>query len=334
MTYKHVLLLAGGPSTERDVSLSAAANIESTLKGLGYRVTVLDPVSDLLLSSIASIRPDVVYNALHGSYGEDGVVQSVLEIAGVPYTHSGVATSAIAMNKAMTKDIAHVHGVKVPQSLCIKAIDCFDALRMKADIGVPMPYVIKPIAQGSTVGVYVIKSEQSRNNVLQHLGNWHYGENLLVEEYIPGRELTVAVLHGKALGVLEIIPHDTDLLDYNAKYLSEKTEYIVPARIPHVVYERAMKAAEIVHHALGCRTMSRSDFRYDEKNEAVSAGTGHGNDECGDVHFLEINTQPGMMCGHSLVPKIAGYNGITFATLVQALVEDANCEHCNRSQQW
>lgn len=340
---KHVLLLAGGPSSEREVSISSSQNIKSVLEELGYMVSVLDPADDLLLKNIGAIKPDVVYNGLHGTYGEDGLVQSILEIAGIPYTHSSVCASSVAMNKTLTKRIVSAYGVNVPHSIEMDVQEYFAALLNHKKIDIDMPYVIKPVAQGSTVGVYMIASLEDEEKMLTC--NWNHGNSMIIEKYIPGKELSVAVLRGKALGVVEIVSPEVGIWSYHAKYISDKTKYIIPADIPKEVYELAMCSAEIAHKKLTCRTISRSDFRYNNNENQLCDGSGivesaalinpqgssivdneripnmmHG------LYFLELNTQPGMMMGHSLFPKIAEHYGITFANLLQILIEDACCK--------
>ncbi len=316
---KHVVLLVGGPSAEREISLLSAKDIEIVLTEIGYRVTVIDPSQNSLLDALHLLKPDLVYNAMHGTYGEDGLVQSLLELARVPYTHSGVLSSAISMNKIMAKKLVSACGINVPRSFEMDASECFKLIQAEKALPISGAVVIKPIAQGSTLGIFLMRNEEDREYIIKKSKEWNFGKNLLIEEYINGTELTVAVLHGKPLGVLELAVADGDLLDYNAKYFSEKVEYIIPAKVPTEIYERAMEYSASVHRELMCKTISRIDLRFDKDEYSADPEKG--------LYFLEINTHPGMLLGHSFVPKIAESVGISFKNIIKSIVEDASCEY-------
>ncbi len=299
MTKKHVAVLKGGWSAEREVSLVSGAACAKALREAGYTVTEIDMTPDIA-NQLAQTKPDVVFNALHGSIGEDGCVQGLLEILKIPYTHSGVRASAVAMDKPMTKRVVEAAGLRCPKGMIVTKADM-----LKGD---PMarPYVAKPANEGSSVGVSLVFEG---DNFFFTEENWGHGESVLVEEYIPGREITVAVLNGKALGVTEIRPLD-GFYDYENKYTDGKTEHLCPAPLAPEEAKAVMEMAEIAHRALGCRGLSRSDFRFDDtKGKGV-------------FYFLEINTQPGMT-PLSLSPELAAHAGIPFKNLVEMLVEDA-----------
>ncbi len=285
---KHVAVLKGGWSAEREVSLNSGAACAKALRELGYKVTEIDVQPDIA-DVLKQTKPDVVFNALHGRFGEDGCVQGLLEILKIPYTHSGVLASSVAMDKPMAKIVFASAGLRVP----FGKIATSEELQ-KGD-PMPRPYVVKPANEGSSVGVYIVK-DGDKLPVLSGGDGW------LVEEYISGREITVAVLNDAPLGVTEIRPI-SGFYDYENKYTDGKTEHLCPAPLDHNEYEAVMQMALTAHRALGCRGLSRSDFRYDGKN----------------FYILEINTQPGMT-SLSLSPEIAAHAGISFNELVQALV--------------
>ena len=301
---KHVAILKGGWSAEREVSLRSGAACAKALRELGYRVTEIDVQRDIA-QVLSKLKPDVVFNALHGNYGEDGVIQGLLEILAIPYTHSGVLASALAMDKPMAKKVFETVGLRCPKGITL-------SLKQLKEGGdpLPRPFVVKPASEGSSVGVYIVK-EQDNQSLSVLLAPENDKERLyLVEEYIAGRELTVAVLSGKALGVTEIRAH-SGFYDYTNKYTAGKTEYICPAPLPLAVYQGLMEAAEKAHAALGCRGLSRADFRYDENGAHK-----------GNFYLLEVNTQPGMT-ELSLSPKLAAHAGISFNALVGRLVDEA-----------
>lgn len=296
---KHVVVLKGGLSAEREVSLSSGKACAEALRGLGYKVTELDMQSDVA-SALTSLKPEVVFNALHGRYGEDGCMQGILEVLGIPYTHSGVVASALAMDKAMAKKIFAAEGIRIPGGRLVTR-ECF----VKGD-PLPRPYVLKPVNEGSSVGVHIIKAGDHVN--LSEVFGEHL--ELLAEPFIAGRELAVAVLGGKALGVVELRP-STEFYDYKAKYTDGVTVHLTPAPIHPKAYEEVCAMAEKAHKALGCRGLTRSDFRYDDTKG-----------EPGVPYLLEVNTQPGMT-PLSLSPEIAKHAGIDFKTLVNMLIEEA-----------
>lgn len=296
---KHVAVLKGGWSAEREVSLVSGAACAKALRELGYKVTEVDMRKDIA-KVLMELKPDVVFNALHGRIGEDGCVQGLLDILEIPYTHSGVLASAVAMDKPMAKRIFEAAGIKVA-----KGVVCTREQMIKGD-PMPRPYVVKPANEGSSVGVKLVFE---KDNFFFTAANWPYGEEVLVEEYIAGREVTVAVLNGKALGVTEICT-SSGFYDYENKYTDGKSTHICPAQLPADIYEKAMQQAVAAHEALGCRGLSRADFRYDDTNGRQ------------ELVILEVNTQPGMT-PLSLSPELAAYAGISFNALVESLIKEA-----------
>jgi D-alanine-D-alanine ligase len=294
----------GGWSSERDVSLSSGMECANALRKSGYEVSEIDVTRDLgaMLAALEP-RPDVVFNALHGRYGEDGNIQGILNVLEIPYTHSGLLASATAMDKTRSKEIFESHGIPCPEGRVVHVSTLRDGHPMET------PYVLKPNDEGSSVGVYIIMPGDNFSP-----GNeWPYGEQVLVEKYIPGRELTVAVLGEHAFGVTELRPHD-GFYDYEAKYTDGKTTHLCPAPVPEEVAAQAIQFATTAHRALGCRGVSRSDFRYDDT---------HG--DPGALYMLELNTQPGMT-PLSLVPEQAAAAGVSFEELVSWMVENAACD--------
>ncbi len=303
-TKKKVALLVGGWSAERQVSLDKGKKVEAALREGGYDVEVIDVKKDIvhLIQSLTP-RPDAVFNNLHGRGGEDGTVQAVLEMLEIPYTHSGVLASAIGMDKPAARAIAVQAGVRVPEGFVAPKEDV-----IKGHVMAP-PYVVKPTNEGSSVGVRIIMDKDNQPPI--DADTWAFGEQVLVERYIPGRELTAAVLDGVAQGVTEIVSK-TRFFDYEAKYHDNRTEYVLPADIPAVVYDAALRAAERVYAAIGCAGLARCDFRYDDKYGAEG------------LYFLEINTQPGLTA-ESIGPSQVIRNGRSFVELCAHLVETAQC---------
>ena len=303
---KRVALLMGGRSAEREVSLVSGQACAAGLRQKGYDVEVIDVTDDMaaLLAALET-RPDAVFNALHGRFGEDGRIQGLLDLIGLPYTHSGVLASALAMDKPLAKQVFGAVGLRCPEGKVVS----IDRLA-KAD-PMPRPFVVKPTAEGSSVGVRIVREGDN----LPPLGSsgWHFGDEVLVERYIPGRELTVAVMGGEALAVTELRPH-AGFYDYEAKYTEGKTDHIVPAPVSHAVGEAAKNMAVSAHAALGCRGVTRCDFRYDDSRKGLDG-----------LYLLEINTQPGMT-PLSLVPEQAAHRGIDFPDLVAWMVEHAQCD--------
>ncbi|MBS7538573.1 D-alanine--D-alanine ligase [Ancylobacter lacus] len=303
---KHVAVLMGGWSAEREVSLRSGAACARALESVGYRVTRVDVGRDLA-EVLGRLRPDAALNVLHGRPGEDGMVQSVLEILQIPYTHSGVLASALAMDKALAKVVMAAAGIPVPEGLVVS--------RAEAARGhvLPRPYVLKPVAEGSSVGVFIVREDAEHPPQELFRDDWPHGERLLAERYIPGLELTCAVMGDEPLGVIEI-RSELRFYDYEAKYAPGGSVHILPAPLLPNVYQKVRMLSLTAHRALGCRGISRSDFRYDDR-------TG---DESGLV-CLEVNTQPGMT-ETSLVPELAAHAGFSFGELVRWMVEDASLD--------
>ena len=305
---KHVVVLMGGWSAEREVSLRSGRACADALMRQGYRVTRIDVGRDIA-AVLKTVKPDVALNVLHGRPGEDGTLQGLLEILAIPYTHSGVMASAVAMQKDTAKVLLHAAGVPVPDGLVASRFDV-----SKKHLMVP-PYVIKPIAEGSSVGVFVVQPDHAHPPQELMREDWAFGERVLVEKYIPGKELTCAVMGEEALGVIEIVP-TVRFYDYEAKYAPGGSKHILPAPVSSFVYQLARRLSVTAHKALGCRGVSRTDFRYDDSIEGNVEGTG-------GLVCLEVNTQPGMT-ETSLVPELAAHAGISFDELVRWMVEDAS----------
>ncbi len=303
---KRVAVLYGGISAEREVSLNSGKQVVVALREAGYDVTPVEVNADIT-QVIAALtpRPDAVFNALHGRFGEDGTIQGVLEWLRIPYTHSGVRASALAMDKVTAKAVLASAGLPVPAGRVIEV-----ASLMQGD-PLPLPYVVKPINEGSSVGVHIVRAGDNRRPKI--VESWTYGAEALAETFIPGRELTVAVMDDKPLAVTEI---DTGhvFYDYDAKYAAGGSAHVIPAQIHPDVYAQAMELALQAHRALGCRGVSRTDFRYDD-----TAG------EPGKLYVLEVNTQPGMTAT-SLAPEQAAYLGLSFSQLCAWMVENARCD--------
>ncbi|MCB1443197.1 MAG: D-alanine--D-alanine ligase [Methyloceanibacter sp.] len=303
----HVAVLMGGLSSEREISLRSGNACAQALEGEGYRVTKVDVGRDVA-ARLAELEPDVCFNALHGHYGEDGCIQGVLETMGLPYTHSGVLASALAMHKERAKAVLREAGVPVAESRLVS--------RAEAAKGHPIkpPYVIKPPAEGSSVGVYIVREGQAHPPQELHSADWALGEELMVERYIPGRELTCAVMGDEALGVIEIRPAEgLAFYDFESKYAPGGSIHELPASLKPNVYQLVQKLSVAAHRALGCRGVSRSDFRFDDRPDGT-----------GELICLEVNTQPGMTAT-SLVPELAAHSGRSFGELVRWIVEDASC---------
>jgi len=303
---RRVAVLMGGWSSEREVSLVSGRDCGAALQSLGYDVRTVDVTRDLkaLLAALTP-PPDVVFNALHGTGGEDGTIQGVLEFLRIPYTHSGVLASAAAMHKPTAKAVFAAAGLPLAEGRVVSPQE------LAAGDIFPRPFVVKPAAEGSSVGVRIVRPND--NSWVEEARHWPYEENL-VERFIPGRELTVAVMGERALGALEIRPNNAVWYDYEAKYAPGGSTHLMPAPIHPRAYEEALDISVRAHRALGCRGVSRADLRYDD-----TAG------EPGRMILLEVNTQPGMT-PTSLVPDIAKHAGIGFAELVRWMVENARCD--------
>ena len=303
---KHVAVLMGGWSAEREVSLRSGRACAEALQERGYRVTRIDVGRDIA-TVLQTLKPDVALNMLHGRPGEDGTIQGVLEILGVPYTHSGVLASAAAMQKELAKTILRTAGIPVPDGMVMSRFDAGKAHPL------PRPYVIKPVAEGSSVGVFIVTEAHEHPPQELFSEDWTFGDAVMVERFIPGKELTCAVMGDRALGVIEIVP-TVKFYDYEAKYAPGGSKHLLPAPIPPDVYEESRRLSLAAHRALGCRGVSRADFRYDD---TVASPAG--------LYCLEVNTQPGMT-ETSLVPEMAAHAGIPFGELVAWMVEDASIE--------
>jgi len=302
---KHVAVLMGGWSAEREVSLNSGRACARALDEEGYRVTPVDVGRDIA-QVLADLRPDAAFNALHGRFGEDGCIQGVLEVLGIPYTHSGVLASALAMDKNRAKGVLATHGVPVAEGLVAHRLEA------AAHHLLEPPYVVKPVTEGSSVGVFIVTADMAHPPQGLYAEDWSFGDDVLVERYVPGRELTCAVMGDRALDVIEIVS-DGRFYDYDAKYLPGGSRHLCPAPLSPDVYRQVQDWSLAAHRALGCRGVSRADFRYDD-----TLGDAAG------LFCLEVNTQPGMTAT-SLVPDIAVVAGMSFRDLVRWILEDASC---------
>lgn len=301
----HVAVLMGGWSAERPVSLSSGNGCADALEAEGYRVTRVDVGRDVA-EVLMQLRPDVAFNALHGPFGEDGAIQGLLEILDIPYTHSGVLASALAMHKIRSKPVLAEAGVPVAESVALTRREAASAHPMAR------PYVIKPVEEGSSFGVLIVRESEPVPADTLLSAEWSYGEEVMAERYVPGRELTCAVMGDRALGVIEIVTEGRPY-DYAAKYVPGGAIHVLPANLSSFVYQNVQMLALRAHQALGCRGVTRSDFRFDERRDGSH-----------DLVCLEVNTQPGMT-PTSLVPEMAAHAGISFRELVSWMVEDASC---------
>ena len=301
---KHVAVIFGGWSAEREVSLSSGVECIKALREKGYQVTEIDATRDLA-AQLAAIdpKPDVVFNALHGRWGEDGAVQGLLEIMGLPYTHSGVRASSIAMDKMSAKATFAEYDIPCARHVWVSRDEIANGTAL------PPPYVLKPNNEGSSVGVEIVLTAEEEQNMLAR--EWTHGDGVMQEEFIPGREMTLAVKDGKAMEIIEILTGNHAFYDFESKYVAGGSEHIIPADIPADLRAKLQDCAEKAYRALGCRGIARADFRYDPAQDRVA--------------ILEINTQPGMT-PTSLVPDAARYDGFSFGDIVSWMVEDASCE--------
>ena len=301
---KHVVVLMGGWASEREVSLASGKGCADALRRAGYQVTTIDVGRDLA-ERLKAVKPDVVFNALHGRFGEDGTVQGVLEVMGIPYTHSGVLASALAMDKHQSKVMFKAAGIPVTDHTIAHRED------IAARHIMPPPYVVKPVADGSSVGVFIVQAGQDHPPQEILRSDWQGADEMMVERFIPGRELTCAVMGDVALGVTEIVT-DLHFYNYEAKYADGGSTHILPAQVSSKIYQNAQKLALLAHKTLGCRGVTRTDFRL--------MNTADG----GELICLETNTQPGMT-PTSLVPELAVHAGHSYEELVSWMVEDASC---------
>ena len=299
---KHVAVLMGGWSAEREVSLRSGKACADALERTGYRVSRVDVNPDIA-ATLRALQPDVALNMLHGRPGEDGTLQGMLEVLGIPYSHSGVLASALAMQKEIAKTVLKAAGVPVPGGMVVSRKDAAQRHLL------PTPYVIKPVAEGSSVGVFVVREDHKHPPQELTRPDWAFGDQILVEPYIPGKELTCAVMGGQALGVIEIVPA-VKFYDYEAKYAPGGSKHLLPAPIAEEIYREVQRIALAAHRAIGCRGVT--DFRYDNGLGGTKG-----------LFCLEVNTQPGMT-ETSLVPEMAQHAGISFDELVRWMVEDAS----------
>jgi D-alanine-D-alanine ligase len=300
----HIAVLMGGWSAERDVSLSSGDGVAAALESRGHQVTRID-MDRNLAQRLAEVRPDIVFNALHGTPGEDGSVQGLMDLMGVKYTHSGLATSVIAIDKELTKMLLVPQGIRMPEGRIVESESLY------AGDPLPRPYVLKPVNEGSSVGVAIVREGGNHGHPIARgsEGPWRNFDRLLAEPFIRGRELTAAVLGEEALAVTELRV-SSGFYDYDAKYTEGMTEHVCPADIPDEIRDAALEMALKAHHILGCKGASRSDFRWDDEKGVEG------------LYLLEVNTQPGMT-PLSLVPEQARARGIGYADLVERIVEDA-----------
>jgi D-alanine-D-alanine ligase len=301
----HVVVLMGGWSSEREVSLTSGRGVAAALRTRGWsNVTELDMERDVA-RRLAELKPDIVFNALHGTPGEDGTVQGMMDLMGVRYTHSGLATSVIAIDKELTKLVLVPHGIRMPAGTVVESESLY------REDPLPRPYVLKPVNEGSSVGVAIVTAEGNTGNPIGHdvEGPWRQFDHLLAEPFIKGRELTVAVLGEAALAVTELKPK-AGFYDFDAKYTDGLTQHVCPADVPDDIAGAMMRMAADAHRLLGCKGASRSDFRWDD--EQGEAG----------IYLLEVNTQPGMT-SLSLVPEQAKLKGISYGELVERLIAEA-----------
>ena len=302
---KHVAVLMGGWSAEREISLRSGKACADALERSGYQVSRIDVDRDVA-ATLRARKPDVALNVLHGRPGEDGTLQGLLEVLGIPYSHSGVLASALAMKKDIAKSVLKSAGVPVPGGMV--------AARKEAAKRhlLPPPYVIKPVAEGSSVGVFIVHEDHKHPPQELTRADWAFGDQILVEPYIPGKELTCAVMGDRVLGVIEIVPA-VKFYDYEAKYAPGGSKHLLPAPVAAEVYREVQRLSLAAHRALGCRGVTRSDFRFDDSLGAKG------------LFCLEVNTQPGMT-ETSLVPELAAHAGTSFADLVRWMVEDASLD--------
>lgn len=305
---KKVAIVAGGLSSEREISLLSGKGVLDALKNKGYSSFLIDLTSNIqdFIRRLTEEKPDVIFNALHGKFGEDGNVQGLFNLLGIPYTHSGCLASALSMDKKMAKQFFAPYGIPVAKDKMVTLDD------VNKGNTLPLPYVIKPHNEGSSIGVFIIKTKEDEENLKK---TWPFGTSaVMMEEYIQGREMSVAVLNDRALGIVEIVPK-SGFYNYENKYIEGKTDHIIPAPVPLKQEEEMKKYALLAHKCLGCKGASRSDFRYDDSASKTNPR----------IVILEINNQPGMT-PLSLLPEIAKKAGLSYEDVVSLLVESASCE--------
>jgi D-alanine-D-alanine ligase len=303
---KHVAVLMGGWSAEREVSLASGKACADAAEKAGYRVSRVD-VTREIAKTLRDLKPDAALNVLHGRPGEDGTLQGLLEILGIPYSHSGVLASSLAMQKDIAKTVLKAAGVPVPGGMVVNRLEAAKAHLL------PRPYVIKPVAEGSSVGVFIVNDDHKHPPQELTRSDWKFGETVMVEPFIPGKELTCAVMGDKVFGVIEIVPA-TKFYDYEAKYAPGGSKHLLPAPVAPAVYEECQRLSLAAHNALSCRGVTRADFRYDDSLSGLKG-----------LACLEVNTQPGMT-QTSLVPELAAHAGLSFEDLVRWMIEDASLD--------
>ena len=303
----HVAVLMGGLSAEREISLRSGAACAAALEAEGYRISRVDVGHDVAIR-LAELKPDVAFNALHGKFGEDGCMQGVLEMLRIPYTHSGVLASSVAMKKDVAKIVMAAAGMPVPKGRVVDRREAANAHAMAP------PYVLKPVSEGSSFGVFIVMENDAAPPAELSSTSWTHGDLMLAEQFVAGRELTCAVMGDRPLDVIEILAADGGWYDYNAKYSKGGSKHVLPADLKPNIYQDIQQLALEAHRALGCRGVSRADFRYDDR----PGGTG-------ELVVLEVNTQPGMT-ETSLVPEMAAHAGYSFGELVTWMVQDASCD--------
>lgn len=304
MTRKNlrIAVVYGGWSPEREVSAVSGKKMVVAARTAGYNVVAIDARQDIT-NQISEVEPDIILNALHGIWGEDGCAQGIFETLNIPYSHSGVLASALAMDKRKSKNVFQSIGIDVAKDIAVSRADAVKSHPLQR------PYVVKPISNGSSLGVVIVGEDDPIPSDILLSDNWTFGDNLMAEEFVPGRELTVGVLGGEPLAVTEIMPSN-HFYDYEAKYEIGGSEHTLPAEVSQSVADRALEVSHNAHEILGCRGVTRADFRYDESNDRLV--------------LLEMNTQPGMT-PTSLVPEQAAYRGMSFEDLVVWMIEDASC---------
>lgn len=304
---KKIVLLAGGPSKEAEVSLMSAKHVADSLARLGYNFEVIDP-DENFVEELKAIKPDIVFNCLHGRYGEDGAIQGILEYLKIPYTHSGILGSSICFDKKQTYNLLQGSGIQMIDSKIISIKELRELLSSNSH-PYTIPYVIKPVTEGSAIGVYIVKTAGD----IPSLKDWSYGNYAVIQEYIPGKELTCTVFDGNATAVTELRPSkDKDFYDYEAKYSDGITQHILPAEIPDDITNLCKEYSKKAHEMMGLRTVSRSDFRYDPNRE-------------NGLYYLETNSHPGLT-SLSNTPEALKYDGISFDDMIEKLLQDAKLE--------
>jgi len=298
---KHIAVVGGGMSAEREVSLSSTIGVNKALVDLGYKVTFIDMGADIA-TILSQIKPDIVYNCLHGTYGEDGCLPGLLNILRIPYTHSGVLASSLAFSKIHSKAWFAANNIKIAPSIIVNITD-----NIKSD-PMPRPYVIKPLTQGSSIGIEIIFHEDDFNFAEY---DFPYGDQVMIEKYIAGREMQVAILNGKSLGILEIKLLKNRFYDYETKYTAGFAEHLCPAPLQQDLYNKLLKQAEIIYKTVNCRGLARAEFIFDEEQQ--------------EFIIIEINTHPGMT-PLSICPEIAALQGISFENLVEEILKTASCD--------